>query len=197
MLINNTPFPQFEQNMHVLNLCSPSFLGGEVNKAVFACVCLEKGGFLEFFQLLSYRIFQSKSMNNRLWKSQWIVNRWLIAMYSSIPQYLDYRFPDNLNWTGSTIKPIERNPERNQTMKIRLFSAIQSQSIGEILGNIWLVRLRFDCVRLRFCVQLCSIEIRLCSVEIEIILIMFDIFIWQIPVGNNLSCYLLTSLIYQ
>ena len=48
--------------MRAHNLCSPLFLGLEVNKAVFACVCLEKGGFLDFFQLLSYRIFSNLSM---------------------------------------------------------------------------------------------------------------------------------------
>ena len=56
-LFDNTPFPQFEENMHAHNLCSPSFLGPEVNKAVFAYVCLEKGGYLDFSQLLSYRKF--------------------------------------------------------------------------------------------------------------------------------------------
>ena len=43
------------------NLRSPSFLGLEVNKAVFACVCLEKGGFLDFSHLSLYRIFSNLS----------------------------------------------------------------------------------------------------------------------------------------
>ena len=30
----NTPFPQFEENMHAHNLCSPLFLGLEVKKAL-------------------------------------------------------------------------------------------------------------------------------------------------------------------
>ena len=36
--------------------CTPPFFVSEVNKAVFACVCLEKGSYLDFSQLLSYRI---------------------------------------------------------------------------------------------------------------------------------------------
>ena len=37
-------------------ICTPPFFVSEVNKAIFACVCLEKGSFLDFSQLLSYKI---------------------------------------------------------------------------------------------------------------------------------------------
>ena len=42
--------------------CTPLIFVWKVNKAVFACVCLDKGSFLDFSQLLSYRIFWNCSM---------------------------------------------------------------------------------------------------------------------------------------
>ena len=52
-------FPTIRKNMRAHNLCSPPFLGQEVIKAVFACVCLEKGGFLDFFNFCRIEFFQT------------------------------------------------------------------------------------------------------------------------------------------
>ena len=52
----------------------------------------------------------------------------------------ELEFPDDLNQTGSTIQPIKRK----QTIEIRLPNAIEFQSNVQILGNIRLVRSRFD-----------------------------------------------------
>ena len=66
------------------------------------------------------------------------------------------------NFQTISIERVRRSNQSNaieldRTVEIRLPNAIEFQSNVQILGNIRLVRLRFDCVRLRFCIRLRSI----------------------------------------
>ena len=59
-------------------------------------------------------------------------------------------------------------------IEIQLPNVIEFQANVQILGNIQLVRLRFDCLRLRFCVRFRFNYVRYSSG-------------WQIPVKNDLN----------